>query len=215
MNDMKWHKNVNITWKYWWYLKFQARSCVRSRATCSRLTLVCWRGLLSYFPLCCPVVYKYNFIGCDLLVISCFSLRCFRKADLSVAPTKFMQLQLFPRYIGTVRPKRLNKTNEKHQKSQCPGQHFSRVPSNDKSQEIYRLSKISQWLMLKSVSLLSVLHSGITLCGNTNFIKHVLNGILRNILTPPPAKQKLFTETWKSPSWLRALWRATEARMYS
>jgi hypothetical protein len=37
-----------------------------SRATISRLMLVCWRGLLRCYTLCC-VIYKYNLLG----VISC------------------------------------------------------------------------------------------------------------------------------------------------
>jgi hypothetical protein len=38
---------------------------------------LCWYvggGLLCYIPLCCRVIYKYNFAGSDPLVINCVSL---------------------------------------------------------------------------------------------------------------------------------------------
>jgi hypothetical protein len=36
--------------------------------------LMCWRGLLRYIPLHFRVIYKYNFVGYDPLVISCVSV---------------------------------------------------------------------------------------------------------------------------------------------
>jgi hypothetical protein len=54
-------------------------------------------GVLRYMPQCCYVVYKYNCVGCGPLVRAACRLViqgiCFKEADLSVAPTKCMQLR--------------------------------------------------------------------------------------------------------------------------
>jgi hypothetical protein len=75
--------------------KFHFESSSRSRANFCKLMQVCWRGIAVYAAmLLCSL---YNFVKCGPLAIAACCLviqcMCFREADLSVAPTKFMQLQ--------------------------------------------------------------------------------------------------------------------------
>jgi hypothetical protein len=52
--------------------KIQAESCVVSRAIISRLMLVCWKGLLRYYMLCCGVIYKYNLLDVISWLLAAF-----------------------------------------------------------------------------------------------------------------------------------------------
>jgi hypothetical protein len=51
---------------------------------------VCWRGVALYAAMLLCSVYVYEFVMCGPLVKA--ACRYFKVADLSVAPTKFMQL---------------------------------------------------------------------------------------------------------------------------
>jgi hypothetical protein len=62
-----------------------------SRAIISRLRLIWWRGLLPYCTLCCAVICKHNFVDVAAF-LKVVQVICFKKADLSVVPTKFKQL---------------------------------------------------------------------------------------------------------------------------
>jgi hypothetical protein len=53
-----------------------------SRATISRLILVCWRGLLRYYTLSCGVIYKYNLLDVISWLLAAFytvvQVMCFK-----------------------------------------------------------------------------------------------------------------------------------------
>jgi hypothetical protein len=74
--------------------KFHFESSIRSRANSCKLMQVCWRGIALYAAMLLCSLYRSVRCGplaiavCRL-VIQCI---CFKEADLSVAPTKFMQL---------------------------------------------------------------------------------------------------------------------------
>jgi hypothetical protein len=72
-------------------LKFYFESSSRSRANSCKLMQVCWRGIALYAAMLLCSLYK--FVRCGLAAC-CLVIQgiCFKEADLSVAPTKFMQL---------------------------------------------------------------------------------------------------------------------------
>jgi hypothetical protein len=82
-------------------IQFHFESSSRSRANSCELIQVCWRGIALYATMLLCSLYK--FVRCGLLVIAacCLVIQCvcFKEADLSIAPTKFMQLH---RLIQTV-----------------------------------------------------------------------------------------------------------------
>jgi hypothetical protein len=66
--------------------KFHFESSSRSHANFCKLMYVCWRGIALYAAALLWSLYKFVRCG-PLIIVAC---RCFKEADLNIAPTKFM-----------------------------------------------------------------------------------------------------------------------------
>jgi hypothetical protein len=86
--------------------KIQAESCVMSRAIISRLMLVCWKGLLRYYTLCCGVLYKYNLLDVICWLLAAFfkvvQVMCFKDGYGRSPPLSFRQLHGLRMWFGQI-----------------------------------------------------------------------------------------------------------------